>query len=62
MKNTCVSEGRIPKDKKTSRGRGRRTSEEDAPVKKKPKRRLEISTDHRQEFLALDFSPKVNLQ
>uniref|UniRef100_A0A2D4K3G7 Inhibitor of growth protein n=1 Tax=Micrurus paraensis TaxID=1970185 RepID=A0A2D4K3G7_9SAUR len=33
-----LKKGRIPKDKKTSRGRGRRTSEEDVPVKKKPKR------------------------
>ncbi|KAG8135900.1 hypothetical protein E2320_008883 [Naja naja] len=42
-KNTCILEGRIPKDKKTSRGRGRRTSEEEVPVKKKPKRRSELA-------------------
>ncbi|KAL7990807.1 hypothetical protein Chor_014237 [Crotalus horridus] len=38
-----LKKGRIPKDKKTSRGRGRRTSEEDVPVKKKPKRRSELA-------------------
>ncbi|CAI5775458.1 of growth 5 [Podarcis lilfordi] len=38
-----LKKGRTPKDKKSSRGRGRRTSEEDVPVKKKPKRRSELA-------------------
>lgn len=33
----CLSEGRAQKEKRGSRGRGRRTSEEDTPKKKKHK-------------------------
>ncbi|XP_015271548.1 PREDICTED: inhibitor of growth protein 5 [Gekko japonicus] len=56
-----LKKGRTQKDKKSSRGRGRRTSEEDAPVKKKPKRRSELAetilTVHPSDVLDMPVDP-----
>ncbi|XP_054840184.1 inhibitor of growth protein 5 [Eublepharis macularius] len=56
-----LKKGQTQKDKKSSRGRGRRTSEEDAPVKKKPKRRSELAetilTVHPSDVLDMPVDP-----
>ncbi|XP_048362145.1 inhibitor of growth protein 5 [Sphaerodactylus townsendi] len=56
-----LKKGRAQKDKKSSRGRGRRTSEEEAPVKKRPKRRSELAetilTVHPSDVLDMPVDP-----